>query len=106
MNVFENAKWIWLGDRRKENVRIDFIVDFEAKRGQKALINLSCDFQYALYLNGEFVDYGQYGDFENYKIYDSIPLEGLADGTNVVKISCWHEERETACSAVQDAGLI
>ena len=106
MNVFENAKWIWFGDRKAPNVRIDFIVDFEALKGQKAELNLSCDFQYALYLNGEFINYGQYADFEEYKIYDSILLEDLADGTNIIKISAWHEERETACSAVQDAGLI
>ncbi len=106
MKIFENAKWIWHGDRKQENVRIDFIVDFEAKMGQSAELHLSCDFQYALYLNDEFINYGQYADFENYKIYDTISLLGLIDGTNVIRISAWHEGRETACSAVQNAGLI
>lgn len=106
MNVFENAKWIWCGDRETKNVRIDFVVDFVAKKGQSAELFLSCDFQYALYLNGEFINYGQYADFEEYKIYDSITLDKLCEGTNLIKISAWHEGRETACSAVQSAGLI
>ena len=87
MNVFENAKWIWCGDRETKNVRIDFVVDFVAKKGQSAELFLSCDFQYALYLNGEFINYGQYADFEEYKIYDSITLDKLCEGTNEIGLS-------------------
>ena len=103
---FENAKWIWLGERGEKNVHLSFLLDFDAEGTEEAVLHLSVDFQYALYLNGEFLDYGQYADTEDYKIYDSVPLRGLRAGKNRVLLCAWHEERFTACSIPQEAGVI
>ena len=91
MEVFNKSKWIWY---KKENTPDDygeFFEIFEAKSGQNVACRLSCDGDYTLFVNGNFVESNQYGDFEHYKIYDEIDISDfIIDGKNSISLLVWH----------------
>ena len=88
--LFENAAWIWHTESPIPDSYGDFIDTINYTDGN-AKIHLSCDGDYTLYINGKFVNANQYGDFEHYKIYDSIDITSfLKKGKNDIYILVWH----------------
>ena len=86
---FKNAKWIWHSNIDTPDDYCEFY--FELSRLDNAYINLSCDGDYTLFVNGNFVASNQYGDFEHYKIYDTIDLAPhLTQKTNTIGILVHH----------------
>ena len=82
MNVFEKSKWIWLQGGEDPDTYVEFYDRFEAS-GKETVIRLSCDSDYTLWINGRYVSSNQYGDFEHYKIYDSLDITPyLVQGEN------------------------
>ena len=104
MSVFENAKWIWLKEDKVDQYG-EFLSEFNAC--QNAKINISCDGDYTLYLNGKYVASNQYGDFEHYKIYDEVDLTSyLNDGENILAILVHHVGKDFSRYKPYQAGLI
>ena len=82
MKAFNLAKWIWLHGENKKDEYGEFFSLFFANK-KPTVCRLSCDGDYALFLNGKFVASNQYGDFEHYKIYDEIDItEPVNEGEN------------------------
>jgi len=84
--VFDNsAFWVWpasLGDGPNQYVqfRHDFVLSGAAA---DAVLRISADSNYALWVNGQFVDYGQYHDYPDRKTYDELTVGHLlAAGAN------------------------
>lgn len=77
------AKPIWIGNN-KANHYVDFKTEFELKTvDSKAKIYISVDTEYALFINGVFVDMGAYDDFPDKKSYDVLEVaEYLKIGKN------------------------
>jgi len=88
--LFMNASWIWYTETDGPDTYGDF-ADYFDYTGGKTICHLSCDGDYALFVNGVFVSSNQYGDFEHYKIYDSIDItDHLMIGENAIRITVWH----------------
>ena len=106
MQVFEKAKWIWLDKIGGENEYAEFFTQFDCD-GTPALCRLSCDGDYTLFVNGEYVASNQYGDFEHFKIYDELDISAcLRKGKNSVAILVWHFGQSTQRYILAQAGLI
>lgn len=104
--MFEKAKWIWLAEGQSEDSYAEFRDTFTYGTG-KAEITLSADTDYTLYVNGEYAASGQYGDFEHYKIYDTVDItEYLRDGENRIDILVYYCGVATSRYRVAAAGLI
>ena len=104
--VFESAKWIWLASGEHPDQYAEFI-DTVSGSAEKTVINLSCDGDYALFINGGFVASNQYGDFEHYKIYDTIDItKYLTESENHVRFLIYHCGLETFRYCPAKAGLI
>ena len=104
--LFENAAWIWYTESPIPDSYGDFIDTINYTDGN-AKIHLSCDGDYTLYINGKFVNANQYGDFEHYKIYDSIDITSfLKKGKNDIYILVWHFGINTSRYKVAKPGLI
>ena len=89
MAVFEKAKWIWIENKSEKNTYGEFYSRFVT--GSHTKINISCDGDYTLFVNGKYVASNQYGDYEHYKIYDTIDLtDYTTDGENHLAILVWH----------------
>lgn len=87
---FKNSDWIWYTKDERPDTHGDFKDSFEYTGG-KVLCRISCDGDYVLFVNGRLAGSNQYGDFEHYKIYDSIDItDYLHKGSNTVDITVWH----------------
>ncbi len=79
--MFENSKWIWRSKTYSADEYAEFYFEFEG--GEKVDINISADSNYAVYVNGTLATFGQYPDFPDYKIYDTVDIsEYCQSGTN------------------------
>lgn len=92
-----NEKWIWLDTAAEADVYGEFKTDF-VWSGEKTVLEISADSEYAVFVNGEFVYGGQYADFPWYKIYDEIDItDYLRTGENECLIWVWHCGDENFC---------
>ena len=86
----KNSKWIWLSEEVKPNEYAEFFVPFVYSSG-KTEMKISVDTEYSLYVNGEFVNAGQYADFPWYKVHDVVDItEKLKQGENEIRIVAWY----------------
>lgn len=105
-NVFDNSNWIWYTDSPVSDSYGDFFDSISYTAGN-VNIHISCDGDYSLYVNGKFVNSNQYGDFEHYKIYDTIDItDFLIEGKNNIYILVWHLGIDSSRYKAATAGLI
>ena len=85
-----NGKWIWLEEEATPDSYGEFYDEFEY-HGEEAELLISADSNYAFYLNGVFVNSGQYPDYPHYKIYDRLSLTDFCrEGKNRLAVVVWH----------------
>ncbi len=104
--IVNDAKWIWID---RDNLA-DAYADFEFNvdyRGKNAVLELSCDGNFAVYANGELAGFGQYPDFPHYKILEKVDLtDYLKDGNNKITITVWRQGVPSSTYYVADSGLL
>lgn len=104
--MFKNAKWIWKSKEigKDEYVAFTFDIDYS---GEKALLRLSADSDYNLFVNGKLISFGQYHNYEENTVYDEIVLtESLKKGKNHIEILVWYYGETNFSYSVGQAGLI
>lgn len=88
--MLEQAKWIWVDCEVQKDTYGEFYGAFEYKGGEVTLA-LSADSNYVLYINGAFVNSGQYPDFPHYKVYDKLNItQYCQSGLNHLAIVVWY----------------
>ena len=91
------SKWIWKDGFEGFDLYCDFYDSFDYDGG-KASLKVSADTNYALYINGVFLESGQYADYPHYKIYDELDItEYCKKGTNHIAITVWYHGKATLC---------
>jgi hypothetical protein len=92
-NENNRSVWVWPARCGKLiNQYVEFKHEFDAKSTSAAELTLSVDSNYALWLNGEFVDCGQYHDFPNDKVFDKLSIgKYLRPGKNVLSIMVYYQ---------------
>ena len=91
------SKWIWKKDFSGEDIYVDFICDFDYA-GKNVKVRISADSNYALYINGNLAESGQYADFPHYKVYDEFDITSLCkEGKNRFAVTVWHYGRTSLC---------
>ena len=92
--MLKDAKWIWYDEQDTKNSFGEFYGEFFAKKN--AAVEISCDGDYTLYINGKYAACGQYGDFEHYKSVDTVDVSSLlCQGVNKIAILVWHFGKDT-----------
>ena len=90
MSVFENSKWIWNKHKSFGDEYCEFYKEFLFD-GTKVFLNISCDSDYTLYINGNFFECNQFFGFEHYKVYDRLDITPfLNKGKNSIAVIVWH----------------
>ena len=103
--VFSLSKWIWLSET-KVNQYADFVTTFVLDK-EDAVLRISADTNYALYLNGKFVYAGQYPDYPHYKIYDEFSVgKDCRAGENVLAVLAWSAGEDSSTYRRETAGLL
>lgn len=112
MDIFTNsaASWIWTCASKKEvneymEFRHEFVLSDTADKDAKLYI--SADSDYTVWLNGCFIDCGQYDDYPDCKAYDSLRVGSvLKPGKNVLCVLVYYQG-ETSFQYIQgEPGLI
>ena len=81
-----NAEAIWIDNEKKHNRYVKFQTEFTSDVGE-ILFYISADKQYELYINGNMVSFGQYGDYPDKKSYDCIDISScVKKGKNLVSV--------------------
>jgi len=84
------AKWIWENTEDHPDEYVCFYKQFETS-GEQVSIEISCDSNYELYVNGKIVSFGQYSDYPYDKVYDCIDLTTYCQkGNNYICILVWY----------------
>ena len=104
--IFQKSQWIWLASGETPDQYAEFF-DKISGSDNKTILRLSCDSDYALFINERFVASNQYGDFEHYKIYDTLDVtEYLTEDMNTVRFLVYHCGLSTQRYRPASAGLI
>lgn len=84
MDKFKKARWIFADVTGEVMDRyFEYRTTFEVTDMTHAMCYISAHSQYALYVNGQFVNCGQYDDYEDRKVYDKLDItEFLVLGEN------------------------
>ena len=90
VNYFEHADWIFAENDSEQvcNSYYDYRMEVEIRSTKDVRLFLSASTLYALFVNGNFVECGQYAGYEDYQVYDVITLdEHLTEGKNIIEIT-------------------
>lgn len=87
--LFDNAQWIMAATDlpRIRDRYFLYQARFMSRPADDVRLYISAHSQYAVYLNGQFVDWGQMDDYESMQLYDTLELTPfLGDGENCLEI--------------------
>lgn len=100
------SEWIWQSDEYAADEHVDFLDFFSGDKDGKYFLDISVSGDYIAYINGERVGYGQYRDYEHYKVKDRLDVSSFVKrGVNRLCVRAWHIGGNTFTNAVKKAGL-
>lgn len=106
-NVFNSAKWIWNKEAVGTDCYCEFVFDVNSENDGQSLFRVSSDSNYALYINGNFTQSGQYADYPHYKVFDEIDItKSLSKGKNTVCVIVWYYGVPAFTYSIGKPGLI
>lgn len=89
MALFKKAEWIFADCKDTEicDRYFEYRESFTANSDITTKLYISANSQYVVYVNGQFVDCGQYDDYEDYQVYDTLDITTyLKQGKNELYI--------------------
>ena len=107
--LFEHAKWIFLKEQGENvcNTYFDYKTSFQIETVTDTALYISAHSLYAVYINGQFVDCGQYPGYEDYQVYDKLDITSyLIEGTNSLFITQYVAGIDCAIQRKQIPGII
>ena len=111
-HVFKNAEWIFADSVEEDIVdkyfeyRTTFEIDGKQTDFQQRLY-ISAYSQYAVYINGSYVDSGQYDGYEDYQVYDALDITPFVKtGSNELYIGQYVSGSDFSTRRKQIPGVI
>ena len=99
-----NSKWIWNGEKGV-NQYVCFRKEVDLPLGSTQLY-ISCDTNYSVWINGQWIEFGQYLAYPENKHYDVIDIsEYVKKGANTVCILVYYQGISTFSYSVGKPGL-
>ncbi len=100
------SKWLWHGEAGL-NRYVLFRKNVTLKSTENVFFMISCDTNYVLKINGEFVGCGQYLALPENKFFDKISIDKfLKKGANTIDILVYYQGVGTQCYVIGEPGLI
>ena len=111
-HVFKNAEWIFADSVEEDIVdkyfeyRTTFEIDGKQTDFQQRLY-ISAYSQYVVYINGSYVDSGQYDGYEDYQVYDALDITPFVKtGSNELYIGQYVSGSDFSTRRKQIPGVI
>lgn len=106
MKVFSKSAWIWASCGQSPDQYTEY-KQIIVGQYSKSILNISCDTDYTLFINGAYVASNQYGDYEHYKIYDEIDItKYLTEKDNEISFLVYYCGVDNQRYKKANAGLI
>ncbi len=106
-DIFCSASWIWHEPVAHRDSYGEFCGRF-LYNGERALLRISCDSNFALYINGRLAGFGQYPDYPKRKVYEELDVSASCRrGENELRVVVWYygtDNSQTYCTG--DPGVI
>ena len=106
MRDLETAKWIWQNRENTPDEYVEFSFRFAMPKNKKAVLNIAADSNYVLSINGKVAAFGQYADYPDYKVYDSVDVSAHLQEDNEVSLLVWYYGIDTQTYIKDNAGVI
>ncbi len=104
--MFKKAKTIWYKNALERDDFADFSSKFAGKTGNKYILNINCDSDYNLYVNGTLAGFGQYASYPGYQICDTLDISPFVkEGENTLCIIVWYYGVSFSTYSKADPGL-
>ncbi|MBQ7314780.1 MAG: hypothetical protein IJW83_02070 [Clostridia bacterium] len=105
--MLENSQWIWPSATAAPDSYADFRDTLIYRGDPSVTLFVSADSDYVCFVNGTLAACGQYGDFEHYKIYDTVEIAHLLhDGENEITFTVHYVGVATSRYYPARAGLL
>lgn len=105
--MFEQAKWIWNRQTIGTDCYCEFVSTASLDGAKATKLRISADSNYALYINGRFIDSGQYADYPFYKVYDELDItKHIVSGENHIAVIVWYYGASFFTYSVGKPGLL
>jgi len=109
MNPFLKAQPIWTDELEKVNQYAAFRQPFNTEINSEDLVmRIRAAGRYAIRVNGVYLPYQQYSDYEFYRVFDEIPIpkELLKTGENLLAILAYCPNQDSFCGRKECPSLI
>lgn len=86
----KQAKWIWAHTEERADEFVRFTETFRTS-GKAVSVDISCDSNYELYVNGKLAAFGQFSDYPYYKVFDRVDITKFChEGENRLQLLVWY----------------
>lgn len=104
---FKKAKWIWTRKNYSVDEYAEFALDVQFRKDDKIILKLASDSNYYITINEVTRFFGQYADYIDYKVFDTLDLSSvLSIGNNKIIIHVWYYGVSTQNYQIDKPGLI
>ena len=69
----QKSQWIWVDAPKTDDMYGEFYSEMTYLGGE-VTVRISADSNYALFVNGVFVDSDQYPDYPQFKVFDTLDI--------------------------------
>lgn len=107
--LFQDAQWIFADCDIEEicDYYFEYYTEFEVSNKDAITLAICAYSQYAVYVNGIFVDCGQYDGYEDYQVYDTLDItEYVREGSNELYIGHYVCGADFSTRRKQKPGII
>ena len=96
------SSWIWMEGAAEVNCYLQFRTGFTATGEGPAVLHLSAEGHYAVYVDGNYLPSTQYPDYPHRKSVQSIPMPV---GSHTLEIQVWYPGVDTSVIRKEQPGL-
>ena len=101
------ADWIWAQGTDVVNQYIWARAEFESSCEDYCYLHISADSQYVAYVNGQLAGFGQYADYPEHKVYDTIYISDLVHpGMNELRVLAYCQGVDSSVYRAGRPGLL
>lgn len=83
------ARWVDVKGGQKEDSHAELKDSFVLQKAQTLHLVISCDSDYAFYLNGSLISFSSYSDYPSHRVGDEVDFDCL-EGLNSIKILTYY----------------
>ena len=105
--MFQKAKSVWAEDTTV-NQYLNFHQLFETEKDGSLRLHIRCHSNYVVWVNGRMIGFGQYPDYEEYKVADclEIPAAVLRRGGNILAVLAYCQFEDSSTYRKETPSLI